>query len=267
MKKMIEETKELMKGKAGFIIATAIVLFAGVICAACGVAVDPSGAAAFVPFLLGPVDFAEVMKEIEERKDDEEVKGFVSAFVKKYAPPVTIDMVKPLFDSDPNFKQFKSTIADDRVQAAIKTYEEKTLPVKIKAHEEELRKVLQPKETEEQKQIREIREKLDKSERDSAMKDRRMKVLGTLTEKKLPSTFVDILVADSDEATDARMNGFVSQFEEIVGARVNAEVESRFKKEGRIPPKANEKVDDQKKKEDEMSDAEYLEYRQRKDKK
>lgn len=255
MKTKIEESKVLMSNRSGFLVATVLLLIVGVVCAACGVTADPSQMAAFVPFMFGPVDFKEVSKAIDEGKDSDEVKGFVAELVKRFAPAITLDGVKPLFDSDPAFKTFIQSREDARVTGAIRTYEEKTLPAKLKAHEDELRKVLAPMETEDQKAIRELREKIDKTERDSAFKDRRFKVSTELGKKSLPSEFVELLVAEDDEKTDARLGSFLSKFDEIVNARVTAEVEKRFKAAGVQPPKPEDGEHKEKKN---LTDAEYL---------
>ena len=59
---------------------------------------------------------------------------------------------------------FKSAF-DSSVTSAIKNYEDKHLPEKLKAHEEEIRKSLNPEETAEQKRIRELEEKISSQEK------------------------------------------------------------------------------------------------------
>lgn len=199
----------------------------------------------------------ELVAFLEANKDNEEVKAFIGDLVKKYAPPITLDTVKPLFETDPAFKQFLSTVGDSRVTAALKTYEEKTLPVKLAEKEAELRKVLVPKETDEQKMLRELKERLDKAERESRMKDLKMMVASELSAKKLPSEFVDFIVDDDEEKTKARLGSFLTRFEEIKKTHVDAEVAERFKKHGGVPPK-EPPVDDKRKKDDEKSDTDFL---------
>ena len=90
-----------------------------------------------------------------------------------------------------------------------------------------------PQETPEQKQIRELQERLDAKEKAEQRSKLREKALTYMTEKgydgKFATKYVDRFLADDESATNATLDEFKKDFDSVV----QAQVDSKFKSSGR----------------------------------
>lgn len=111
----------------------------------------------------------------------------------------------------------------------IKTYETKTLPKKL---EEEITKRYPP-ESEEAKQLRELKAQFEQSQKEAAREKLINQALSIATEKRLPSKLVAFFVGEDADKTTTNLGVLEAEF----NAAVQAEVDKRFKDGGTPPQK------------------------------
>lgn len=140
---------------------------------------------------------------------------------------LTLDVVQQFVNENEDAKKWLQSLTDSRVTEAIKTYEKKTLPKKL---EEEIAKRYPP-ETPEQKQLRELQQKLEQIEQEKIRESLRNKALSVATEKQLPTKLIDFFVGQDEETTLKNL----AVFEEVFSTAVQQAVEARFKEAGRQP--------------------------------
>jgi hypothetical protein len=144
---------------------------------------------------------------------------------------LTLDVVQKFVNENEEARKWLQSLTDSRVTEAIKTYEKKTLPKKV---EEEIAKRFPP-ETEEQKQLRELKQKLEQIEQEKIRETLRNKALSVATEKQLPAKLVDFFIGQDEETTMKNL----SVLEEVFFDYVQKAVEERFKDGGRNPKPSN----------------------------
>ncbi|MDE3837927.1 ribonuclease [Bacillus methanolicus] len=140
---------------------------------------------------------------------------------------LTLDVVQQFVNENDDAKKWLQSLTDSRVTEAIKTYEKKTLPKKL---EEEIAKRYPP-ETPEQKQLRELQQKLEQIEQEKIRESLRNKALSLATEKQLPTKLVDFFIGQDEETTVKNLG----MLEEVFSAAVQQAVEAKFKDSGRNP--------------------------------
>jgi hypothetical protein len=141
---------------------------------------------------------------------------------------LTLETVQAFLNDNDEGKKWLQSFADTRVTEAIKTYETKTLPKKL---EEEIVKRYPP-ETEEAKQLRELKAQFEQSQKEATREKLINQALSIATEKRLPSKLVEFFVGEDAEKTTAILGVFEAEF----NAAVQAEVDKRFKDGGTPPP-------------------------------
>lgn len=137
---------------------------------------------------------AEIKAYLKENAGQEEVKAFLAEFDK----PITAEAVGKWLDTEDG-KKLTQPLMDKRVTEALKTYREGHYDAEVKkAVADEIQR-LNPKETPEQKQIRELVEK-DRL-RDAAFAKERLDrtVLEVLASEGLAPWYVDILPGNTIE--------------------------------------------------------------------
>lgn len=156
---------------------------------------------------------AEIKAFLKENAGQEEVKAFLAEFDK----PITADIVGKWLETEDG-KKLVQPIMDKRVTEALKTYREGHYEAEVKkAVAEEIQR-LNPKETPEQKQIRELVEK--DRQRDAAFAKERLdrQVLEVLASEGLAPWYVDMLPGNTIEEKKTAI------------AKIKAEASEREKK-------------------------------------
>jgi len=139
----------------------------------------------------------EVRTWLTENKDTEEVKGFFTEIAPTpEAPEITAANVLPFLET-PEGKALIEPRIDQRVTSAVQTHDVKTQEAneqKVKATIAAEMLKLNPEETVEMKEIRELKEQVNavttKSEKDTLMRQ----VVEAVAAKELPSWFADFIV-------------------------------------------------------------------------
>ena len=165
--------------------------------------------------------FAEDGGEQQDEFQTQDERGNAQGF------QLTLDAVQKFVNENEEARKWLQSLTDSRVTEAIKTYEKKTLPKKV---EEEIAKRFPP-ETEEQKQLRELRQKLEEIEQEKIRETLRNKALSVATEKQLPTKLIDFLVGQDEESTMKNL----AVLEEVFSSAVQQAVEARFREHGRTP--------------------------------
>ncbi|MEK4640320.1 DUF4355 domain-containing protein [Bacillus sp. FSL W8-0519] len=140
---------------------------------------------------------------------------------------ITLEAVQSFVNDDDNGKKWLQSLTDTRVTDAIKTYETKTLPKKI---EDEIAKRF-PAETEDQKQLRNLKQQFERLEAEKQKETLKNKALSIATEKGLPTKLVDYFIGSDEEKTIKGLD----TFEEVFSLAVQQAVEEKFKQGGRDP--------------------------------
>lgn len=139
--------------------------------------------------------------------------------------------IKAAAETNPLVKSELDSLNDQHHVKALNTWKENNLNALI---EEEVKK-RNPDETPEQKRIRELEEKLEKQEKESARAALREKAIKHATEKgydaKFATKYVDRFLADDETSTQAVLDEFKSDFD----AFVQAQVEEKLKGSKRAP--------------------------------
>ncbi|MGE7129163.1 DUF4355 domain-containing protein [Lysinibacillus xylanilyticus] len=141
---------------------------------------------------------------------------------------LNLESVQAFFNDNDEGKKWLQSFSDTRVTDAIKTYETKTLPKKL---EEEISKRYPP-ESEEAKQLRELKTQFEQSQKEAAREKLINQALSIATGKSLPSKLVEFFVGEDAEKTTTNLGILEAEF----NAAVQAEVDKRFKDGGTPPP-------------------------------
>lgn len=136
----------------------------------------------------------EVEQFFKAEKDNEKVKTFIA----KLAPAVNADAVKTFLETDDG-KRLLQPITDKRVTEALKTYKEGHYDDDVKAAVAVEILKRNPKESDEQKQIREINDKLTKSEAKAKRDELLRKGMEVLTSQNIPSWWIDQFTGNTIE--------------------------------------------------------------------
>lgn len=152
----------------------------------------------------------EIGQFFKAEKDDEKVKAFIATL----APAVTAETVKPFLETEDG-KRMLQPVIDKRVTEALKTYKEGHFDDEVKA--EVAKEILKrnPKETDEQKQLRELSDKITKTEAKAKRDELLRKGMAVLTEKNIPSWWIDQFTGNTIE----ELTVFADQVQKSYGER------------------------------------------------
>ncbi len=114
---------------------------------------------------------------------------------------LTLESVQSFLNDNDEGKKWLQSFADTRVTDAFKTYETKTLPKKL---EDEISKRYPP-ESEEAKQLSELKAQFEQSQKEAAREKLVNQALSTATEKSLPAKLVEFFVGEDADKTTANL--------------------------------------------------------------
>lgn len=156
---------------------------------------------------------------------------------------LTLESVQKFLNEDEGGQKWLNSFADSRVTQGINTFKEKSLPEIL---EKEISKRY-PAETPEQKEIRELKQKFEDSEKQRAREALKAKALTLAGGKGLPGDLVDFFLGTDEETTTTNLG----KLEEAFKAYEQKIVKEKFKQNGSTPPAANTggKTDEQRLKE------------------
>lgn len=147
-------------------------------------------------------------------------------------PELTLELVKEFCSNDENAKKWIQGESDGRIQQALISYKENTVPGLIESGVEEKYQKDHPDETEESKALRDLRKEIEKTKLD-IKKERLMNLAIKMAgDKNLPSDIVTKLIGDDEEQTKTN----IIDFETVFNKSVSVAKEEQLKGTGKQTP-------------------------------
>jgi hypothetical protein len=178
-------------------------------------------------------ELKDVKKFLEENAENKEVIEFLEGLKGK----VTLETVKDAVENDKEVKKWFLSEKDSAVTKGIEGFTEKSVPKLIKEAEEKLRMELSPKETEEQKKIRELLDAHTKLTSDLKKEKMFAVAKDKLSELGLSTTLAKFVVGEDEESTLSNINLLGEEHSK----GIKSAVEKEFKANGRIVHKDDQK--------------------------
>jgi hypothetical protein len=147
-------------------------------------------------------------------------------------PSVTLDDIKNLASQNEDIQKWLQSEKDSHFSRSLETWKENNLSSLV---EQEVKK-LYPEETEEQRQLRELKSQFDQLQKEKQLETIRNQAYKQATEKGLPVELLDFFVASDAEKTMENLSVLENVFSQAVQNQVN----QTFKTNGREPFKAND---------------------------
>ena len=171
------------------------------------------------------MDLAEIKKFLKENKDEKDVVEWLASI-----SSLNASKVKDFLTSDEDGKKLFNSMTDATVTKAVKTgvdtWKEKNLTIEV----EKLFIERHPNETEADKRMRELTNRLDASEAKTKKETLRNEMLKILGQEKLSPKLLDLIIIGED-IEEVSTN--ITSLKEILDLEVQSEVKRRFKEDGR----------------------------------
>ena len=193
------------------------------------------------------------LEELKAFLNSEEGKGEEIQAYLQGLYPLTVEGVQKFINENKDARSFFDSEKDKHSTKSLETWKTNNL---TKLINEAVAKA-NPQETPEQKQIRELTERLNKKEADEKRQVIKNFALTHANSKKLPVEILDYFLGDSEDTTTANL----TKLEEIFNKHITEAVEQRIKGGGNYVPPGNETPpgDDVSK----MKMEEYIKYREK----
>ena len=151
---------------------------------------------------------SELLALINEADDNADIDEIILS--NGFAKPITdVEGLNKLLESDKSLQG----LFDKKVTTGIENFKKNGMQKLIEA---EVLKRTGKNETPEQKEIRELKERLDKADKEKAKAEMINKYKDVLTEKKIPSNMIDFLLAQDDETTGANIELFENSMKQYI---------------------------------------------------
>ena len=162
---------------------------------------------------MNKAELLALVNEIDDNADIDEIilgNGF--------AKPITdVEGLNSLLASN---KELQG-LFDKKVTTGIENFKKNGMQKIIEA---EILKRTGKNETAEQKEIRELKERLDRADKEKAKAEMISKYKDVLTEKKIPSNMIDFLLAEDDETTGANIELFENSMKQYIETGIKAKL-------------------------------------------
>ena len=159
---------------------------------------------------------AELLALINEADDNADIDEIILS--NGFAKPITdVEGLNKLLESDKSLQG----LFDKKVTTGIENFKKNGMQKLIEA---EVLKRTGKNETPEQKEIRELKERLDKADKEKAKAEMISKYKDVLTEKKIPSNMIDFLLAQDDETTEANIELFENSMKQYIETGIKAKL-------------------------------------------
>ncbi|MEC1726927.1 DUF4355 domain-containing protein [Schinkia azotoformans] len=167
------------------------------------------------------MNLEEIKAFFESNKDNEDVKNYLQGLSK-----VTSDGVTTFLETDEGKKLLQPKL-DSYFTKGLDTWKNNNLQKLI---DEEVSKKL-PSETPEQKQLKELQQKLVQMEQEKTRETLKNKALSIASEKKLPTSLIDFLIGQDEETTTSNL----TKLEEVWNSQLQTMVDEKLKASGTTP--------------------------------
>jgi hypothetical protein len=152
--------------------------------------------------------------------------------VTEQKPSVTLDDIKNLASQNEDIQKWLQSEKDSHFSKGLETWKQNNLSSLV---EQEVKK-LYPEETDEQRQLRELKLQFDQLQQEKQKETIRNQAYKQATEKGLPVELLDFFVTNDAEKTIENLSVLENVFSQAVQNQVN----QTFKTNGREPYKAND---------------------------
>ena len=154
---------------------------------------------------MNKTELLALINEVDDNADIDEI-----ILSNGFAKPITdVEGLNKLLESDKSLQG----LFDKKVTTGIENFKKNGMQKLIEA---EVLKRTGKNETPEQKEIRELKERLDKADKEKAKAEMISKYKDVLTEKKIPSNMIDFLLAQDDETTGANIELFENSMKQYI---------------------------------------------------
>lgn len=158
---------------------------------------------------MNKTELLALINEVDDNADIDEI-----ILSNGFAKPITdVEGLNKLLESDKSLQG----LFDKKVTTGIENFKKNGMQKLIEA---EVLKRTGKNETPEQKEIRELKERLDKADKEKAKAEMISKYKDVLTEKKIPSNMIDFLLAQDDETTGANIELFENSMKQYIEAGI-----------------------------------------------
>lgn len=162
---------------------------------------------------MNKTELLALINEVDDNADIDEI-----ILSNGFAKPITdVEGLNKLLESDKSLQG----LFDKKVTTGIENFKKNGMQKLIEA---EVLKRTGKNETPEQKEIRELKERLDKADKEKAKVEMISKYKDVLTEKKIPSNMIDFLLAQDDETTEANIELFENSMKQYIETGIKAKL-------------------------------------------
>ena len=162
---------------------------------------------------MNKTELLALINEVDDNADIDEI-----ILSNGFAKPITdVEGLNKLLESDKSLQG----LFDKKVTTGIENFKKNGMQKIIEA---EVLKRTGKNETPEQKEIRELKERLDKADKEKAKAEMISKYKDVLTEKKIPSNMIDFLLAQDDETTEANIELFENSMKQYIETGIKAKL-------------------------------------------
>lgn len=159
---------------------------------------------------------SELLALINEADDNADIDEIILS--NGFAKPITdVEGLNKLLESDKSLQG----LFDKKVTTGIENFKKNGMQKLIEA---EVLKRTGKNETPEQKEIRELKERLDKADKEKSKAEMISKYKDVLAEKKIPSNMIDFLLAQDDETTGANIELFENSMKQYIETGIKAKL-------------------------------------------
>lgn len=159
---------------------------------------------------------SELLALINEVDDNADIDEIILS--NGFAKPITdVEGLNKLLESDKSLQG----LFDKKVTTGIENFKKNGMQKLIEA---EVLKRTGKNETPEQKEIRELKERLDKADKEKSKAEMISKYKDVLAEKKIPSNMIDFLLAQDDETTGANIELFENSMKQYIETGIKAKL-------------------------------------------
>lgn len=153
-------------------------------------------------------ELAELLKNNKDDDNIDEILGKAEPVKALVNSGLTLDAFKSKIETDSTFKSYLDSEKDKHSTKSLETWKTNNLQKLI---DDAVAKA-NPQETPEQKKIRELEERIEKSDKESKHKDLTNMALKTMTEKKLPADLVNFIVGQDEDSTNKNLEALEKVF-------------------------------------------------------
>jgi len=145
-------------------------------------------------------------------------------------PEITLDMFKEFLQQDEAAKKWIQSESDARIQQALTTYKDKTLPKLVDERVESEYQKKHPDESLETKALRELRDEIQKTKMEVKRERLTNYALKIGTDKKLPTDLTLKLIGEDETTTERNISEFEISFNKAIKAAMEEKLAGTGKK-------------------------------------